>query len=37
LEEDGIRMEMGLVSRRVIKDFSIDALAARIKLAVEKV
>lgn len=37
LEEDGIRKEMGLVSRRVVKDFSIDALAARIKLAVEKV
>jgi len=36
LEEDGIRKEMGLVSRRVIKDFSIDALAARFKLALDK-
>ena len=36
LEEDGVRMEMGLVSRRVIKDFSIDALAARFKLALDK-
>ncbi len=36
LEEDGFRKEMGLVSRRVIKDFSIDALAARFKLALEK-
>jgi len=36
LEEDGFRMEFGLVSRRVIKDFSIDSLAARIKLAVDK-
>ena len=36
LEEDGFRMEMGLVSRRVIKDFSIEALAARFKLALDK-